>query len=369
MTAERVVFGEGSTPALVVSATGAINGLGFSPWQLWAFLRAELTAFTASPFRGAKGDRITMATVRTLHPQSVGVERLVPLGARLLDEAEAALASCGPGERLALVLLLPSRMADGGGGTWPTQRRILERELATRFAEARHAAGSPDPAVRILPLAHASLAFALRELGLAMSRGMLDAAVILALDTPHDPAYVESLLTAGRVFDAGVIDAAIPGEGGAMLLVATEESARRNRWPRLAEVRAAATGREVATVDNDVPIMGLGLSRCAVAATDALEARGRMLDLWLSDMTPEPDRIHEFQLAWPRAAARRMRADGAVEFIATQLGDLGAAVMPTAVAYAIEAFARGAPSTELCLVTGSSPTGERGAVLIERASR
>lgn len=369
MSSERVVFGEGSAPSLVISATGAINGLGFSPWQLWAFLRAELTAFSASPFRGATGERITMATVRTLHPQSVGVERLVPLGARLLDEAEVTLASCAPGERLALVLCLPSRMADGGGSTWPAQRRILERELSARFAAARHAAGAPDPAIRVLPLAHASLAFALCELGLAMSRGMLDAAVILSLDTPHDPAYVESLLASKRVFDGGVIDAAIPGEGGAMLLVATDDCVRRNRWPRLAEVRAAATGREVATIDNDVPIMGLGLSRCAVAATDALEARGRMLDLWLSDVTPEPDRIHEFQLAWPRAAARRMRSDGAIEFIATQLGDLGAAVMPTAVAFAVEAFTRGAPSTELCLVTGSSPTGERGAVLVERPSR
>ena len=367
MKATLTRFGAGATPGVTLVGAGAINGLAFNPWQLWSFLRAELTAFTASPFRGASGERLTMATLRTLHPQSVGVERLVPIGLRLLDEALPWIASMDPAQRVALVLCLPSRMADGGGRTWPQQRRILERELAAHLAAALHLRGSPDPAVRALPCGHASLAFAMEELGPAMERGLVDVALVLGLDTPHDPAWVEDLIAQRRVFDADSLEAPIMGEGGALLVMATREAARRNGWPRLADLTASATAREAATVDNDVPILGLALSRCAVAATDALEAAGRTLDWWISDLTPEPDRVQEFQLAWPRAAARRMPTDATLDFLAPQLGDLGAATMPTAVALALEGLSRGAPRADTCLVTGSSPTGERGVALIERA--
>ncbi len=369
MTPDVVRFGEGATPPVVIAGASAINALAFNPWQLWAFLRAELTGFTSSPFRTASGEAATMATMRTLHPRSFGVERMVPVALRMLDELLPMLSTAPPDLRVALVLCLPSRMGDGGGRGFAVQRRILERELGARLAEAQHERGAVDPAVRALPLGHASMAYAMRELAEAMGRRLVDVAFVGGLDTPHDPAVVESLLASEGLFDAEHLDAAIGGEGGALLAVATREAAHRCGWPALAEVTAAATARDPATRDNDVPMMGLALSRCAVAVTDALEAAGRTVDWWISDMTAEPDRVNEFQLAWPRAAARRMRPDATLAFLAPQLGDLGAAVMPTAVTLAVEGFARGAPRADTCLVTGSSPTGERGVILVERAVR
>ena len=47
-----------------------------------------------------------------------------------------------------------------------------------------------------------------------------------------------------------------------------------------------------------------------------------------------------------------------------RLGDLGAASMPTAVAIACEGFRRGAPRAATCLITGSSPYEDRGALLL-----
>jgi len=359
-------FGASPLPPLLVCHTGAINGLAFDPWQLWAFLRAELTAFAETPFRCANGTRATMAHVQTLHPQSMGVERLVPLGTQLLHGVGGLLARAPADLRLALVLCVPARMADGGGGAFPRQRRILERELAGWLAAAQAARGAPDPMVRTVALDHASLAYALDEVAPALDRGV-DAAIVLGLDTAYDPAWVERLLAAERLFDGERLDLAIAGEGGALALLATPDAVARCGWPVLAGVSASATAREPATLDNDVPMMGLGLSRCAVAATDALAAQGRPLDWWISDMTPEPHRVQEFQLAWPRASARRMTAEGTLQFIASQLGDLGAAAMPTALCLAVEGFARGAPVADTCLLTGSSPGGERGVVLVERA--
>lgn len=113
------------------------------------------------------------------------------------------------------------------------------------------------------------------------------------------------------------------------------------------------------TPDNDEPMTALALSRCTVAATDLLAAQGRSLDWWITDMTSEPWRVQEFQLAWSRASARRMKPDGAFHVIASQLGDLGAATL------AVEGFARGEPAANTCLATASSPEGPRGVVLVE----
>ncbi len=369
MSAEVTRFNVDGAPDLVVAGAWSVNALALDAWQLWAFLRAELTAFSESPFCGAKGTRLSMATLRTLHPQSVGVERLTPLGLRLLDEAAPTLDTLAPEARVALVLCLPERMTDGGGATWPQQRRILERELGARLTELQASRGARPPWIRAITLGHASLAYALRELGEAMALGRLDVGLVMGLDTPYDPAWVEALLDARRIFDEGNIEAAIPGEGASLLVVAPRDVARANRWTPRARIVAVAANTEVATVENDVPMMGLGLSRAAVAATEGLDHRTRPLDVWISDMTPEPDRVQEFQLAWPRAAAHRMSPQGELIFLAPQLGDLGAAVMPTAVTFALESFARGAPAGHRVLVTGSAPHGARGVVLLERVGQ
>ncbi|MFO0646073.1 MAG: hypothetical protein U0326_07535 [Polyangiales bacterium] len=366
MTPELVRFGEGATPRVVVAGASAINGLAFTPWQLWAFLRAELAAFSESPFRCANGERATMASIRTLHPQSVGVERMVPVALRLLDELMPMLVTAPPDLRVALVLCLPARMAPGGGRTYPQQRRILERELSAHVAAVQAARGGPAPVVRVLPLGHAAMAFALREVAAAMASGAIEVAFVGGLETAYDPARIEDLIAAGRLFDNENLDAAIQGEGGAFALLAPHDVARMCRWPALAELKVAATAVEPATIDNDLPLTASALSRCAVAATDGLDHRGASLDWWITDMTAEPFRVQEFQLAWPRAAARRMREDATVDFIASQLGDLGAAAMPTSIALATEGFARGAPKARTCVITGSSISGERGVVLLER---
>ncbi|MFO0604184.1 MAG: hypothetical protein U0324_13465 [Polyangiales bacterium] len=365
MSASLRRFGASPLPPLLLCHTGAVNGLAFDPWQLWAFLRAELTAFAETPFRCANGARATMGHVRTLHPRSAGVERLVPLGAHLLQGAAELLVRAPAALRVALVLCLPPRMGDGDEA-FRRQRRALERELGGRLAEAQAARGGPDPMVRTVARGHASLAHALDELAPVIGRGV-DAALVLGLDTAYDPAWVERLLERERLFDGERLDLAIPGEGAALALLATPDAAALCRWPVLAHVTASATAPEPAADDNDVPMTAQALSRCAVAATDALEAAGRALDWWITDMTPEPLRVQEFQMAWPRASARRMRPDGELTFLASQLGDLGAAAMPTALCLAAEGFARGAPAADTCLITGSSPGGERGVVLVERA--
>lgn len=359
----------GGEQRLVVGAACAFNGLAFTAWQSWAFRRAEITAFAESPYRTARGQRVTMAPIRTLHPQAAGVERLVPVGRVLFSQLQAEIERLPMGATLGLVLALPTRMADGGARSFVQQRRILEQELAAALLEAHAARGDRWLVVRAVPQGQAGFADALMEAADAIAAGRIDAALVGGIDTGLDPAVVEQLIVEERLFDGENLDSVIPGEGGAFLLVAGAEVARQAGWTAHAELLAAATGREPSTVANGVPCLGLGLSRAALAATAALRDERRPLDWWLSDVNAEDRRVHEFQLAWPRVAAGLMAPTAALDFLPMHFGDLGAATMPTALAVAIEGMRRGAPEARTCLVTGSNDDEARGVVVIGSTRR
>ena len=79
--------------APVVRALSSVNGLGFSPYQMWAFRRADLTAFAPSPFLCDNGLPAIMAPVRTLSVTSFGGDRLVALALEALEPLLPSLAA------------------------------------------------------------------------------------------------------------------------------------------------------------------------------------------------------------------------------------------------------------------------------------
>jgi 3-oxoacyl-[acyl-carrier-protein] synthase-1 len=347
---------------VAICATAAWNGLAASPYQTWAFRRAELTPFVESPFRCANGNRATMGQIRTLDPQSYGATRLLAVGKRLIAALEPQLRALPARTRLGLGLCLPTRMGRDGAAHFRNQGAAVERDLK-RAVEAMEL----DPVVRVEARGHAGLAFLLLDAAAAFAQQTLDVVVVGGLDTYFDPDVVEELGAQERLFDGEHLDTFIGGEGGAFLLLARREVARHLRWPILAELRAVATGFEPSTPFDDFPCTGSGLSGAAQAATERLREAGLPLGWWLSDLTAESYRLYEFQLAWPRAAAGLMRPDSTLDFLPPNLGDLGAATLPTGIAVAIEGMHRGAPTARHCLVTASSVTADRGAILVENA--
>jgi 3-oxoacyl-[acyl-carrier-protein] synthase-1 len=357
--------GRGGAPAVAVCATSAWNGLAFSAHQTWAFRRADLTAFVESPFRCANGQRATMGQIRTLPPEQHGADRLLAIGRRLLGALAPALRVLPPRGRLGLGICLPARMADGDRSSSPAfaaQRAALERGLRQELESL-----DVDVIAHVEPRGHAALAFAMMGASAALEQQTLDAVVLGGLDTYYDPDVVEDLIADERLFDGENLDSIIPGEGGAFLLLARRDVARSLRWPILAEVRAAATGFEPSTPFDDFPCTGVGLARAARAATEMLREARWPLGWWMADTTAESYRMHELQLAWPRAAAGLMTPASTLDFLPPHLGDLGAATLPTGVAVAIEGLQRGAPEASHCLITASSETPDRGAVLIQKA--
>lgn len=362
MTADAINWGGSWGSAPVVVATAAWNGLAFNPHQIWASRRAELTAFAETPFRCTNGERATMAQIRTLPPRSYGLDRMSVIGRRLIDELLPMLRKVPSGSRLALALCLSDRFAGRGKAKrFSVERAAMEKALVDRLEQHGWA-----PLLHTEARGHASLAFAMIEADAALASGAVDLAIVGGVETYYDPDVIDELLQQQRLFDGENLDGFIPGEGGAFFLLARPELARRANWEPVARVESAVTAQEPASMFSDAPCQAIGLSRALGAVADRLRKEKRLIDWWLGDLTNENYRVHEWQLALPRASAGVSGQNSTMEFLPVLLGDLGAATMPTGVAIAAEGFLRRDPDAKNCLIVGSSTNADRGAVLLGR---
>ncbi|MEM9194363.1 MAG: beta-ketoacyl synthase N-terminal-like domain-containing protein [Myxococcota bacterium] len=340
-----------------ICAVSAVNGLGFSSYQTWAFRRADITAFASTPFICHNGNRATMAQVQTLPPRSQGVDRLLATANQALWPI-LELLGAAKGARVALVLGVGSRY---DAPTTPRRRELarLEQGLLETIRDVVPEAGS-----FMVPKGHASVGYALQEACESLARGSLDVAIVGGVDTYYDTGIVQTLIEQERIFDGENKDAFVAGEGAAFMLLCQRSIARQVGWPVRGRIESVSTGSEPANLTNDLPCMATGLTRTCRAISDRLAKEKRRLDWWISDMTGEDYRVHEFQQAWPRACFDIMDETGTLEHLPQNVGDLGAATIATGVAVAIEGFGRGDPNARTCLLTGSSETEHRAAVLV-----
>jgi 3-oxoacyl-[acyl-carrier-protein] synthase-1 len=347
-----------STPAPVIIAASACNGLAPSAYQTWAFRRAEATALSETPFRLPSGERATMASMRTLPPRAVGAERLLLIAKQALAPVLVALAGAPQGARLALVLGLSERFGAGAEAVFSRQRRELEKALGDEL-QAR----GLKAIVHVEPRGHASWAFGVGQAGTALGAGQVDLAIVGGVDSYYDPDVVDLWVERRRLFDGENLDSFIPGEGGAFVLLAPRDVTRQLRWSALGRIESVAMCLEVSHSLTNVPSLSLGLTRALEPVRERLLGEGRTVDWWLSDATSENDRVLELQMALPRFSAGVTGPNTLIDIMPPLLGDLGAASMPTGVAVALEGCWRGDPAARTCLVTGSSAGPERGAVL------
>jgi 3-oxoacyl-[acyl-carrier-protein] synthase-1 len=361
MALDVVHWGGAWGPAPAVVATSAWNGMGFTPHQIWAWRRAEMNALAESPFLNANGSRATMAHIRTLPPRARSSERLWAVAEALVKPLLQRLEALPTGSRVALVLGLAERFADGAPARMRVGRGELERGLLALFESQ-----GLEVIHTVVPRGHAGFAHGVIEACAALTARQVEAAVVGGVDTYYDPDVVESLILSKRLFDGENLDSFIPGEGGAFCLLTRGDVATRSRWPVLARIESAASNEEPAHMGTDLPCLGLGLSRPLRAISDRLEQERRLIDLWLGDLTNENYRTQEWMLAFPRASAGVSAPESDVQFLPVFLGDLGAATMPTGAVLAVESFLRGDLPASTCVVMGSSVGEHRGAVLLTR---
>ncbi len=347
-----------------LSAPIVWNPLAADPYLTWALWRAEQVGLGPTPFRANNDIRIVMGRLASLPPRSVGGARLSAILARLLDGVIGHLGPTGGRARLFLALGLPERMGDAHG------LLAFQRERARLVAEASIRLEPHAANVEVVPVAtgHASFGEALLRAARALETNDHDLAIVGGIDTGYDPEVVQIALDEGRVYDGENLDGFVPGEGGALWIVAPRSSAvALGVRPRL-RIEAVARTVEHAHSYTDAPCTAAGLTAAAVGLTKPLRTAGRRVDLWLHDVTSEVYRVHEMNLAWPRAAHGVMPPESTIRSLHPAFGDLGAAFGATAAALAAEAFTRGDPPGARCLITGSSPHEARSAILLGHVS-
>lgn len=360
MSLDVAHFGLESSREPVIVGTSTINALAPDPYRTWAFRRAEVTGFVGSPFRLPSGNRAPFARVRQLDPRTLGGHRLTQLATRALDQLGDALARIPTRARLGVALCTPERTdAREGTKSGSYTRRRLESTLVGPLIER-----GLEVMAKTYALGHAAFGHAALEVGRMLEQDQLDLALVLAVDSYYDPFVVEALVAEQRILDEDWREGFVPGEAASAILLAQPRAARDLGLEPIGRLESAAVDVELATMDNEVPLLGNGLSRPAVAVCKRLKEEQRPLDWWLCDVTGEPFRTRELQLAWPRASNLAWTERSLLELLPTHFGEIGAASMVTGVVLGMEGLRRGDPAGSSLLVTGSSRGGQRGVVLL-----
>src|SRR5262249_33099635 len=152
----------------------------------WACRRAELTAFSESPFVCENGLKATMASIRTLPPMMPAGERLLRIGERLISELLPALKTLKDKLPVALVLCLSERFGEKGEKRFAAQRLRLERSLVQQLEKE-----GLKVLLHTQARGHSSLAFGLIEAGEGLGSRSLQAVIIGGVDSYYDPEVVE----------------------------------------------------------------------------------------------------------------------------------------------------------------------------------
>ena len=342
----------------VCAASGARTALGGTLIETAFLLRTGIAAIAAAPLVDAEGEQITMCFDKALDPYLVGEERAEALAAPALAEAISQLGEEGESLSLRLLLCVDAPLRPLVRGETAPGARLAQR-LHARAREL-----SPGITLELCARGSAGAAFALPRAVEAIATRQVDAVVLGGVHTDYDPATIASLVEQGRLYGPKCLDALIPGEAAAFVILMREDTARRIKVEAAARIAGIGTAVAKARADNDESVIDAkGLTAAVRAATTELAAEQLRAGWILTDHTFESGRI----LEWQTMAIRAHTLFGSPYYLespAQRLGHLGAASLPLAIALAAEGWKRDYAPSGIAMALAGSDAGERGAVLM-----
>jgi 3-oxoacyl-[acyl-carrier-protein] synthase-1 len=342
----------------VCAASGARTALGGTLIETAFLLRTGIAAIAAAPLADAEGEQITMCFDKALDPYMVGDERAALLGASALEEALSQLGEERESLSLRLLLCVDAPWRPPARGE-PAPGTFLAQRLHARAREI-----SPGITLEICARGAAGAAFALPKALEALASRQMDALVLGGVHTDYDPATIEALAEQGRLYGPKSLDAMIPGEAAAFVILMREDTARRLKLDAAARIAGIGTAVAKARPDNDESVMDAkGLTAAVRAAATEMAAEQLRAGWILTDHTFESARI----LEWQTMATRAHTLFGSPYYLespAQRLGHLGAASLPLSIALAAEGWKRGYAPSAIAMALSGSDAGERGAVLL-----
>jgi 3-oxoacyl-[acyl-carrier-protein] synthase I len=341
-----------SRPQIAITAIGMVSAVGLNAVQTCAAIRAGIAGFREwEQFCTFQEDGTPEALVCARAPVSGNeIDRVVHFSLLAMKEAvqNAGLTRAQLAESALFFSWPQAHAADPGH--WPA---LLARAGVERL-----------PAPTILA-GHAGALQAMQSAAGLLMRGTKNHCIIVGADSFLAPAALKRLDAAERLKSARNMDALIPGEGAAALVLEADEHARRRKAAALANYEAVGTGVEANAISSGDPSTGMGLCQ-AIAGTLAGNQDGQALQWVVCDLNGESYRARE----WGNCLVRLHDRLGGIRWTwhpADCIGDVGAASAAMLTAMTARAFERGYAPAARALLWASSEDGQRAAVVLSGA--
>jgi 3-oxoacyl-[acyl-carrier-protein] synthase-1 len=243
------------------------------------------------------------------------------------------------------------------------QQLDLRRALAR--ADAARGATMLRVLVKLVPEGHAAAAIGLSRASAAVAAGERSLWLVGGVDSYLDADAIEWLEGDKRLMGVDVRGGFPPGEGAALLALASEGMCRRLRLPSLATLASVALATESAEQDSDEGLQGKALGDVYARAGAAL-SQGELFEELVIDINDERCRTTDFGFALLRAGAYFRDGNRYVTSVG-QTGELGAASAAFNCVLATRALVRQYARGPNALVSSASWGGLRGGVFLRRA--
>ncbi len=340
----------------VIYAAGVRTPLATGSLETAMMLRTGLAAIDFGALANEEGEPVTMALDPSLDPYLVGEERSAALAASALDELAGKIGrDRARGLRAKVALAFPEALPGQPRGD---AGRLLATRVRTALLETF---GSPD--VELSTRGSAGLAYVLPDALAALGRREVDAVIAGGVHSDYDPVRLAVLAKTGRLFSPASIDAVIPGEAAAFVLIGREDLGQRLDLPKLGRIVAVASETSDITAYSDESAFDASAMTQVIESCAALLDDGLRIGFAYGDHGVEHYRVREVYAAIARAHDRFCEPM-AIDSPSQRIGRTGAASLPLYLALLAEAFRRGFAPTPVGLAFAGSDDGERGAILV-----
>lgn len=334
------------TLRLDILSVGMVTAVGLDAPSSCAAMRARLDGFRETRFLGPGGDWLVGAPV-PLPRNWIGEKRLAHMAAAAIVETFDAV----PEARGRTLLILCLAEEDRPGRLAPDAPRLLARiaeiaEVASPWRTRIVAHGRPS--------GHVALDIARRLL----AAGEVPYVMICGVDSYLTGLTIDHYLAERRLLVPDNPNGFIPGEGAAAVLCGP---AGHGGGLRLTGLGLA---REPAYIYNgaDLPFRADGMTNAYKAAFAEARCRHSDIALKIGDLPGESFWFKQTVLAMSRTQRERSEVQP-IWAIAASLGNIGAAVTPLMLGWALTAVRKGYGSRGPILLEASADSGACGALV------
>ncbi len=339
-----------------ILSAGMVTAVGLDRAASCAAMRGNIDGFQETRFLGHGGDWLIGASV-PLPRNWIGEKRLAHLAAgSIVDALERHWATLG---RLLLVLCLSEPERPG--------RPI--RNVEKFAANVRSYSGLPET-TRTLIAEHGrpSGFVALDRARAAMADDSADHVLIVGVDTMLTGPSISHYNRIGRLLTSDNSNGFLPGEASAAILCAAGKPTHfsLSGLGLAAEDAFMLNGKD--EDGTDLPLRGDGMTSAYKRAMDQAGVTLAGIEYRLSDLIGEAYFFKQTALA----ALRLERGRSAFQDIwspAETLGNVGAAVVPLMIGWALEAFEKGYDPGSPLLIEASGDNGACGAAVFHTARK